>query len=102
MSEIFGVNASTATDATVPPSSAEDGSEAERRRIIAATLESLRERMRADGGDIALVAIEGPRVRVRLTGACAGCGLANETLGWVRKQLSDALGGGPVVVVPAL
>ncbi|PPQ37462.1 NifU family protein [Rhodoblastus acidophilus] len=75
-------------------------SDSERARIIAETLESLREKFRADGGDIALVAIEGARVKVRLDGACAGCGAANETLGWVRKQLSNALGGGPVSVVP--
>jgi Fe-S cluster biogenesis protein NfuA len=77
-------------------------SESERARMIAETLEGLREKFQADGGDIALVSIDGPRVKVRLTGACAGCGAANETLGWVRKQLSRALGGGPVSVIPAL
>lgn len=76
--------------------------ESERARIIATTIESLREKFRADGGDIALVSIDGPRVKVRLAGACVGCGAANETLGWVRKQLSLALGGGPVCVIPAL
>jgi len=77
-------------------------SESERARIIAETLEGLREKFRADGGDIALVSIDGPRVKVRLSGACVGCGAANETLGWVRKQLANALGGGPVSVIPAL
>ncbi|MBB4200425.1 hypothetical protein CCR94_09630 [Rhodoblastus sphagnicola] len=77
-------------------------SESERARIIAETLEALREKFRADGGDIALVSIDGPRVKVRLAGACVGCGAANETLGFVRKQLSLALGGGPVSVIPAL
>jgi NifU-like protein len=79
-----------------------DSDEAERARVIAATLESLREKFRADGGDIALVSIDGPRVKVRLAGACVGCGAANATLGWVRKQLARALGGGPVSVIPAL
>jgi len=83
----------------VPPPSI---AEVERRRVIAATIEGLRERLRSDGGDLTLVSIDGPRVRVRLAGACVGCGAANETLGWIRRQLSLALGGGPVTVVPAL
>ncbi|MCW2284028.1 Fe-S cluster biogenesis protein NfuA [Rhodoblastus acidophilus] len=77
-------------------------SDGERARIITETLEGLRKKFRADGGDITLVAIDGPRVKVRLSGACVGCGAANETLGWVRKQLANALGGGPVSVIPAL
>lgn len=76
--------------------------EAERRRIIAETIEGLRERLQQDGGDMTLVSIEGPRVRVRLSGACAGCGLVNGTLGWVRKRLSQALGGRPISVLPDL
>ncbi|WP_454915951.1 NifU family protein [Xanthobacter sediminis] len=84
------------------PTATDRESEAERHRIIADTIETLRTRMQADGGDIALVSIEGSRVRVHLAGACAACGLSNATLGFVRKRLSEALGGGPVLVVPAL
>lgn len=72
-----------------------------RRRTIIDTIERLRAGMQADGGDMELVAIEGHRVKVRLQGACVGCGLANETLGCVRRALAQALGGGPVLVVPA-
>lgn len=75
---------------------------AERRRIIETTIEAIRPGMQADGGDIQLVAIEDIKVKVKLKGACAGCGMANETLGWVRRTLSQALNGGPVQVVPAL
>ncbi len=87
-----------ANDLLEPPHYAED----ERRRIIAETIERLRPKFVADGGDIALVSCEGLRVRVRLSGACSGCDLANATLGWVRRRLSDALGGGPISVIPAL
>jgi Fe-S cluster biogenesis protein NfuA len=76
--------------------------ENERQKIITATIERLRPAMQADGGDLELAAIEGHKVKVRLKGACAGCGLANETLGWIRRTLSQELGGGPVLVVPAL
>lgn len=76
--------------------------ETQRHRIIAETIERLRPSMQADGGDLELVAIDGHKVKVRLQGACAGCGLANETLGWVRRMLAQALDGGPVLVVPAL
>ena len=34
----------------------------------------------ADGGDIEIVAIEGRDIKVRLTGACAGCPGAGSTL----------------------
>lgn len=74
----------------------------ERNRIITATIERLRPTMQADGGDLELAAIDGHKVKVRLKGACAGCGLANETLGWIRRTLAQELGGGPVLVVPAL
>lgn len=84
------------------PVAAAEPDEAERRRIIIETLERLRTGMQADGGDMELVAVEGHKVKVRLQGACVGCGLANETLGGVRRALSQALGGGPVLVVPAL
>jgi Fe-S cluster biogenesis protein NfuA len=76
--------------------------EEERLAVIAATIESLRPGMQADGGDIELVAVEGHKVKVKLVGACSSCGLAGMTLGGVRRTLMHALGGGPVLVVPAL
>jgi len=47
---------------------------------VEAVLERVRPFMRADGGDIELVAVAGNSVDVRLTGLCAGCPSAHLTL----------------------
>lgn len=39
---------------------------------IEAALEKIRPALQADGGDIELLAVEGPNARVRLVGACGG------------------------------
>jgi Fe-S cluster biogenesis protein NfuA len=44
------------------------------------TLEQLRKRLQADGGDLELVSIEGTDVNLRLKGACGGCPHAAITL----------------------
>ena len=44
------------------------------------TLEQLRGRLQADGGDLEIVSIEGTKVSLRLKGACAGCPHAVMTL----------------------
>jgi Fe-S cluster biogenesis protein NfuA len=56
----------------------------------------LRPYVQADGGDIELVAIEGQRVKVRLTGACTTCPSSPSTLregveARLRAMISDAL-----------
>ena len=43
-------------------------------------LDEVRPAIRADGGDVELIAIEGSTVRVSLTGACRGCPMAASTL----------------------
>jgi Fe-S cluster biogenesis protein NfuA len=43
-------------------------------------LEEIRVFLKADGGDIELVGVEGKTVKVRLTGACSGCPFATFTL----------------------
>ena len=43
-------------------------------------LDSIRPALQADGGDVELVDIDGGVVKVRLTGACNGCPMANMTL----------------------
>lgn len=48
--------------------------------MVEAVLERIRPALNADGGDIELVNLEGDTVRVRLTGACAGCPSAEMTL----------------------
>lgn len=47
---------------------------------LAEQIDLLRPALRAHGGDIELVRVEDSRVVVRLTGACAGCPMAQLTL----------------------
>jgi NifU-like protein len=50
-------------------------------RLIEETIErEIRPQLRADGGDIELVDIDGPRVIVALRGACSNCRIADVTL----------------------
>ena len=74
--------------------------EDERLRLIAATIDEVRPAVQGDGGDIELVAVEGHRVKVRLTGQCLSCALAGQTLGGIRRRLMQVLDT-PVMVVPA-
>jgi Fe-S cluster biogenesis protein NfuA len=50
------------------------------RERVEAVLDRVRPYLRADGGDVELVAIEGNSAAVRLTGVCAGCPSAHMTL----------------------
>ena len=47
---------------------------------VAFAIEEVRPAIRADGGDVSLVGIEGSTVRVSLHGACKGCPMASSTL----------------------
>ncbi|TCO71202.1 iron-sulfur cluster assembly scaffold protein [Rhodovulum euryhalinum] len=67
---------------------------------VARVIDEMRPRFLADGGDVELVDIVGPRVRVALKGACAGCQIAGLTLGGLQQRIADALGRA-VLVVPA-
>lgn len=49
-------------------------------------LEELRPNLRADGGNIELVDVQDGVVRVKLTGACAGCPMSQMTLQWGVEQ----------------
>ncbi|MCO8144588.1 iron-sulfur cluster assembly scaffold protein [Rhodovulum tesquicola] len=73
---------------------------ADERAAVEKVLEEMRPTFRADGGDVELVEIAGPRVRVALKGNCSGCQLAGLTLGGLQKRLAEALGRA-VLVVPA-
>ena len=75
--------------------------DAERLRLVAEIVAEMRPIIQADGGDIELIAIKGPRVEVRLTGACTTCALAGQTLGGIRRKLMKVLDT-PVMVVPLL
>jgi Fe-S cluster biogenesis protein NfuA len=46
------------------------------------TLEELRPKLQADGGDIELLGVEKGIVKVKLRGACAGCPMSAMTLQW--------------------
>ena len=50
------------------------------RETVESVLDRIRPAMRADGGDIELVAVLGNSARVRLTGMCARCPSAYMTL----------------------
>ncbi len=43
-------------------------------------IREVRPAIRADGGDVSLVAVEGSLVRVTLHGACRDCAMASSTL----------------------
>jgi Fe-S cluster biogenesis protein NfuA len=47
---------------------------------VEAALNKIRPSLRADGGDVVLVGVEGNLARVKLTGACGGCPMSQMTL----------------------
>ncbi len=55
-------------------------------------LREVRPSLRADGGDVELVAVDDGVVKVRLTGACGGCPMAQMTLKMgIEKKLKERL-----------
>jgi len=55
-------------------------------------LEELKPHLQADGGDVELVDYKDGVVRVRLTGACAGCPMSQMTLQWgVERFLKEKI-----------
>jgi len=50
------------------------------REKVEAVLEKIRPTLQADGGDVELVDVSDGVVKVRLTGACAGCPMSTMTL----------------------
>jgi len=50
------------------------------REMVEKVLEEIRPALIADGGDLELVDVEDGIVKVRLTGACAGCPMSTMTL----------------------
>ena len=49
-------------------------------------LEEVRPYLRAEGGDVELVDVTDGVVKVKLTGACAGCPMSQMTLKWGVEQ----------------
>ena len=64
-------------------------------------LDELRPFLMADGGNVEVVEIDGPIVKVRLQGACGSCPSSTMTLkmGIERKMRESILGVGEVVRV---
>jgi NifU-like protein len=60
--------------------------------MVSRIFEEMRPVFQKDGGDVELVDIKGPLVLVNMTGTCAGCQLASQTLGGIQQQISAALG----------
>jgi NifU-like protein len=68
--------------------------------VIEDALQAIRTGMQSDGGDFELLGFENDIVRIQLGGACAGCQMAGQTLGGIRRQLTEILGR-PIRVFPA-
>ncbi len=57
-------------------------------------IEQIRPMLQQDGGDVELVDIVDGIVKVRLTGACAGCAMSHITLkGGIEKLLKNEIPG---------
>ncbi len=76
-------------------------SEDEKLAVIAQCIEEARPGIRADGGDIELLAVNGQRVEVQLSGKCLTSALAGQTLGAIRKKILQRLDH-PYMVVPIM
>ena len=72
----------------------------QRIRRIEAVIESIRPNLRMDGGDAELIDVDGNTIYIKMTGACAGCGMAAMTIGGIQQRLMEELGEF-IKVVPA-
>ncbi len=72
----------------------------QRIRRIEAVIESIRPNLRMDGGDAELIEVDGNTIYIKMTGACAGCGMAAMTIGGIQQRLMEELGEF-IKVVPA-
>jgi Fe-S cluster biogenesis protein NfuA len=62
------------------------------RANIETVLDELRPYLMADGGNVELVEIEGPVVKVRLQGACGSCPSSTMTLKMgIERKLKDSI-----------
>lgn len=73
------------------------------REIVETIIEGVRPALNADGGDIEVLAVTDHVVRVKLTGACAGCPSAEMTLKHgIEAAVRRARPGLRVVAEPAI
>jgi Fe-S cluster biogenesis protein NfuA len=68
--------------------------------VINDAIQSIRSAVQSDGGDLELLSFENDIARVQLGGACAGCHMAGQTLGGIRRHQTEQLGR-PIRVFPA-
>lgn len=55
-------------------------------------LNDIRPALQADGGDVELIGVEDGVVKVRLTGACGGCPMAQITLkAGIERRIKEAV-----------
>lgn len=66
--------------------------EINREQVIRAVIEEIRPNLKRDGGDCQLVAIDGTKIMVKLTGACVLCKLSAATLEGIQARLIEKLG----------
>lgn len=66
--------------------------EVDREQVIRAVLEEIRPNLKRDGGDCQLVAIDGTKIMVKLTGACMLCKLSSATVEGIQARLIEKLG----------
>jgi Fe-S cluster biogenesis protein NfuA len=62
------------------------------RKLIAATIDTIRPNLQRDKGDCELIDVQGDKVYVKMTGACVGCSLSSLTLNGVQAKLVEATG----------
>ena len=64
------------------------------REKVEQALKEIRPHLQADGGNVELVDVENDIVKVRLTGACAGCPMSQMTLkqgieGYIKRAIPE-------------
>lgn len=68
--------------------------------VIQDAIQQIRAAVQNDGGDIELLSFKNDIAKVQMGGACAGCHMAGQTLGGIRRHLTETLGR-PIRVFPA-
>lgn len=68
--------------------------------VIQGAIDTIRAGVQSDGGELELLSFENDIARIELSGACAQCHMAGQTLGGIRRHLTETLGR-PVRVFPA-
>ncbi|MEB3263429.1 MAG: NifU family protein [Synechococcus sp.] len=82
----------TATEAATETTAAIDDSRALTIENVERTLDELRPYLMADGGNVEVVEIDGPIVKVRLQGACGSCPSSTMTLKMgIERKLREAI-----------